>query len=319
MGAHRCPLGCRPPLRVLLAATLLVFGCSEEAGNDGGIVGPKPPPKLETPHIAFVSNRGGSVGIHLYDPATGTVVRLSPAGAYDTAPAISPDGTRIAFEHYSPDGRFRLMTMAVDGSDRQTCTDDSAASDADPHWSPDSRYIAFARTNRESGARDIYAVRRDGLMLARITNDGRSTVLDWSPDGTRLLIVRHVYSWPNLQQDVQTLDTATRAATSLFGPTVRNYVGGDYSPDGRRIVLSVGFEGSSAYLLGTDSTVSFQRWMLQDAGFSSLGHPSWSPDGAWITFSGDDDLFTVTWRYENLESVLIDPPMDWDPDWGPKP
>lgn len=321
MNARRAPPGYQPPLPFLIALFLLGFGCSKEASHGGGVFNPQPPPTLTSPRIALASNRGGSIGIHLYDPATGSIVRLSPPGAYDAAPAISPDGTRIAFEHYGPDGRFRLMTMAVDGSDRRTCTDDSTASDTGPHWSPDSQNLAFTRTDPASGNRDIYAIRRDGALLVRVTNDGTSRVLDWSPDGRRLLIVRQTVSGSYVYQDVQTLDTSTRAVRSLFGPTLGNYIGGSYSPDGKRLVLSVELNVTGpAYLLGTDSTVSFQRWMLTDAGFTSLGHPSWSPDGTKIAFSGDSgDLFTVTWRYETLESVLTDSPIDQDPDWGPKP
>jgi Tol biopolymer transport system component len=323
MVAHRAPPGYRPPIPLVIALGLLTFGCSKDASNGGGILKPPPtPPQLTGPRIAFDSNRGGSIGIHLYDPATGIVVRLSPADAYDARPAISPDGTRIAFEHYGPGGRFRIMTMAVDGSDRRDCTNDSTVSDAGPHWSPDSQYLVFTRTDRASGSRDIYAVRRDALMLVRITSDGASRVLDWSADGTRLLIVRQSVSGSYTFQDAQTFDTTTRAAASLFGQTLRNYVGGEFSPDGKRIVFSVELSqpAPNCYLLGTDAVGSYQRSMLLDADFSAIGHPSWSPDGTTIAFSGDpEDLFTVTWRFENLQSVLTGSPIDQDPDWGPKP
>lgn len=319
MGPCHAPRGYRRSIPLLLALTLLAFGCSREASNDHGVVSPALQPTLESPLIAFASNRGGMIGIHLYDPATGEITRLSPAASYDATPAIAPDGTRIAFAHLDADGRFNIMTMAVNGSDRRTCTDDSTASDTGPRWSPDSGHLVFTRTDRATGHQDIWAVDRDGTLAARITMDGASRVLDWSPDGRRLLIVRRSVSGSTVFEDAQTFDMYSRAAASLFGPAVRSYVGGEFSPDGNRIMLSVALGLPAAYLLATDSTVSFVRWMLQDADFSSLGRPSWSPDGKDIAFSGDDDLFAVAWRLENLTSLLADPPVDQDPDWGPKP
>jgi TolB protein len=304
---------------------LFAFGCGGNIHGGDNFFRPLPPPRLTSARIAFASNRGGSVGIHLYDLTTATIVRLSPTDSYDASPAISPDGTRIAFEHYEPDGRLRLMTMAVDGSDRRSCTDDPSVSDTGPHWSPDGLYLLFTRTDPGSGMYDAFAIRADGTALVRITNDGATRALDWSPDGFHLLLVRHTVSGPDEFDDVRVLDANTHGTVSLFGPLLQSYAGGEFSPDGSQIALAVTSRGaqpvSNLTVVALDGTRA--RSLLTDMDFTSIGQPSWSPDEASIAFSGDsDDLFTVTLAggpYRTLTTLLEGNPVDQNPDWGPKP
>ncbi len=49
--------------------------------------------------LAFVSHRGNHSLIGVYDFVDQTIVWLSPSLDYDSSPAFSPDGTRIAFVH----------------------------------------------------------------------------------------------------------------------------------------------------------------------------------------------------------------------------
>jgi Periplasmic component of the Tol biopolymer transport system len=52
--------------------------------------------------LAFVSHRGGHSLIGVYDFVDQTIVWLSPSLDYDSSPAFSPDGARIAFVHVRP-------------------------------------------------------------------------------------------------------------------------------------------------------------------------------------------------------------------------
>jgi dipeptidyl aminopeptidase/acylaminoacyl peptidase len=51
--------------------------------------------------LAFVSHRGSHSLIGVYDLVDRTIVWLSPSPDYDSSPAFSPDGARIAFIHVS--------------------------------------------------------------------------------------------------------------------------------------------------------------------------------------------------------------------------
>src|SRR5215211_848524 len=62
-------------------------------------------------------------------------------GAYDSAPAWSPDGEQIAFES-DQDGDMEIYVMNVDGSDVRQMTDNTIH-DEGPVWSPDGKRITF--------------------------------------------------------------------------------------------------------------------------------------------------------------------------------
>jgi TolB protein len=153
--------------------------------------------------LVFVSTRGQDAadygGFDLYRvDADGTDeqrLTVTARDVDDTQPAVSPDGTRIAFvsDRPVPDYGFTdLFVMDIDGSDVQRLTFDAEPDGASfghyadsPVWSPDGSRIAFS--SDRSGNKDIWVVDADGTDLTNLTADP-SEDLDpaWSPDGSTL-------------------------------------------------------------------------------------------------------------------------------------
>ncbi len=108
-------------------------------------------------------------------------------------PAISPDGTRVAFWMATTTRRANgggIVSMPLDGSAAPTwLTPDRIGRDADPAWSPDGTRIAFRRSTVNSGF-DVYVMAADGSGVRRVLGGPATEEKPaWSPDSSRLLAV----------------------------------------------------------------------------------------------------------------------------------
>jgi WD40-like Beta Propeller Repeat len=149
-----------------------------------------------TGRIAFYGRTADTDGLFLID-ANGAGLRevLSndqPSVLYGMDPAISPDGTMIAFTgsqnatiaNQTPtDG---IYVMQSDGTERQRV----ATGDA-PAWSPDGKQLAFTATD-PSGQPQLVVSAADGTgtrTVATLASCGTDLAPAWSPDGQWLAYV----------------------------------------------------------------------------------------------------------------------------------
>jgi TolB protein len=130
-------------------------------------------PTGDTDRGVFTMNADGSAETALFDVP----------GAYDSAPAWSPDGTRIAFESNAdvaganPEGDMEVWVMRSDGSQPTQLTH-NAAHDEGPAWSPDGRLLAYTSGPDDTHG-DIHVMTAAGRELRRLTSYEN---VDESPD-----------------------------------------------------------------------------------------------------------------------------------------
>src|SRR5260370_20133148 len=99
------------------------------------------------------------------------------AQAYFTEPAISPDGSEIAFVSGGD-----IWTAPADGGEARLLVS-NPANESRPLYSPDGRRLAFISTRTGNG--DIYVLTLDTGDLKRLTFDDRNDQLDaWAADGS---------------------------------------------------------------------------------------------------------------------------------------
>lgn len=103
--------------------------------------------------------------------------------AYDSHPAISVDGTRLAFVS-NRTGSGEIWVSGIDGSNARQLTSFGGAQVIWPRWSPDGSRLVFWVETADTGRGDVYVVNADGTGLRRFTTEeSHESRPSWSADG----------------------------------------------------------------------------------------------------------------------------------------
>jgi dipeptidyl aminopeptidase/acylaminoacyl peptidase len=139
--------------------------------------------------ITFDGSRFGNTDIFRMPVAGGNPTRIAdlPGDAY--SPAVSPDGTEIAFYAgvTAANANSAIFVVSAIGGDPQLIADPSPALDGTPRWSPDGLHVAFLN----AGPPRIWTVSRERIGDAwgdpfRLT-DFPCFYPEWAPDGESLV------------------------------------------------------------------------------------------------------------------------------------
>lgn len=218
----------------------------------------------------------------------GHVAELTSGAAIQERPAISPDGSRIAYADIvdSPNGADLGLHIAnADGTKALALTaggqTDGKAVDTSPSFSPDGRWIAFERaTDFDAGKAGLFVIRTDGTGLRRLTDDALGAGYPrWSPDGKQILFTQHLDGTTFAPGPLWVVDVADGAARPLTDPKDPGWSFlGDWSPDGRQIVFDYFLPGASnteLRILDSGGTHPTTLWLLPE-GYGSET-PDWGP------------------------------------------
>ena len=170
------------------------------------------------------------------------VVPLTSFPGAELHPALSPDGTRVAFIWDGPKrDNFDVYVKDIASGDMVRVTQDPAP-DYRPAWSPDGKHLAFLRARETGAAVFVVSVGGQEQRLVDIVepvtlSDLGSAWVHWSPDGRFLAVADRVSdgaSWGIVLVSVETGEKRTltanmEAVRADFFPT--------FSPDGRRIAF----------------------------------------------------------------------------------
>ena len=115
-------------------------------------------------------------------------IRLTDSPGYDGGPFFTPDGQRIVWRYFSPDGKTAdIYTMRLDGSDVQRLTNFRCMSWA-PYFHPSGAYVIFASNKLGFANFELFIVdamgRHEPIQIT--STDGFDGLPVFSPDGNRL-------------------------------------------------------------------------------------------------------------------------------------
>jgi WD40 repeat protein len=214
--------------------------------------------------------------LYRIDRTGANVVRLTNHPAADMSPAVSPDGTKIAFSS-NRDGNMEIYVMNVDGSSPVRLTT-LPTEERGPTWSPDGTRIAFVSQPAEGGDVVPRVMNANGSGVADVPGGALAMVppMRWSPDGTRL-----IFTLQDSDLNVYSMLVASGARTKLTSNPLTD-IYPSWTSDGRVVYTGVA-PGTTAGVFtmngdGTGSTLLF------DVPGHLEGHPTISPDGRYLAY-----------------------------------
>ena len=246
----------------------------------------------------------------------------------DQYPAVSPDGTRIAYHHRCleypepVDYPTGLYVIDIDGSNKKLL---AAGNNFTPSWSPDGQWLAFTA----EGAIKIINLEGSVLRTFGGINNVPLFFPDWSSDG-KMILMSSPYVvgggvfistpfWGDVRQlfDSQTYSGFSAKWTRNMDKIIYEKVSHDWhggeiviidtlginelritndNVDDRYPVLSNTFD-----MIVWSSRVKITVMKIDGTGRKTLDYgqyPSWSPESDFIVYSNANNDFTkeVLWR-----------------------
>jgi Tol biopolymer transport system component len=129
----------------------------------------------------WLVNRDGSGLRNLTEPRAG-----ERGGWFDTGPAFSPNGSRIAFTHVGEiRGEAEIRTMRVDGSRQRVLAGEDSYN---PSFSPDGSQLVFERLQLQDHRTDVMVMNADGSEEKLLVRDGAEPA--FSPNGKWVVFSR---------------------------------------------------------------------------------------------------------------------------------
>lgn len=253
----------------------------------------------------------------LRHPLSGpAALRLTSTPTFEVEPAISPDGTRMAFAS-NADGDFDIYvatyTPATGNVEEKlgppVKLTQNTTHDYRPVWSPDGKRLAFYGFVGEQA--EVYVINADGSALGNVSNHPADDAYPtWSPDGTKIAFT----STRTGGFRIFVTGAAGGAATQLSTQPGSMYP--TWSPDGQKIAYSGDYNGDGWLdLMMMDANGQNQQALLAYPGAHlDLEPRSWAPDGRGIAYTQIEYiLYSGQWYilYVYLQAYLLGQSGGW--------
>ncbi len=232
-------------------------------------------------HIYFTSNRTGHTEIWVMDPDGKNQRAITHFNSISIEPAVSPDGSKIAFTSYAH-GTPGIFVFSVDPLRDLRFYNQSASVNSSASFTPDGKQIIYSSSAPGSRCCRIFLANLDGTGFRAISS---LTTIETEPKvnpktGTEVVFTsgrsgpQQVYKMNTDGADLERLSNGTGEAGNAV-----------WHPDGQKIAFAwtKGF-AEQAWNIFIMDVVSKQPVQLTH-GEGKNEQPTWAPDGAHLAFA----------------------------------
>lgn len=221
--------------------------------------------------------------IYAIDTATNTAHPLVTGPATDSAPVLSPDGTKFAFtRRVAESATTRTFVANADGSNLRELFWMPAAPTS-MAWSPDGTKLAVV------GDGGLWIVGPDtGSTLVTSAVPGTSIATIeyplWRPNGHELIFLASPMDTV-VQIGLYIVQTDGSGLRPIVAPTIADPTQPELSPDGTKVAYSIqGADGREIHVVDVDTGVDGK---VPFDGTTADVRPHWSPAGTSLVFERD--------------------------------
>ena len=235
----------------------------------------------------------------------------------DSNPAISPDGSALAFARQAKSLIYELyvqrLTRDLRPKGEPARVADKRYADVNVYgisWTANGREIVYAAGNPKSLWRVPASGGRTPERLPYAFPSASQPVISRSPP-------RLVYTWQLRSMNLWRLDTRTGERKMLIGSTYDQWEP-QYSPDGRKIAFQSDRSGNwEVWTCDADGSNCQQITSFEGPG---CGSPRWSPDSRWLALDsraeGQSEIYVVAADGGKPRRITDNPRGDLIPSWS---
>lgn len=264
---------------------------------------PQQPASFGKDWVILSMSEGANFHLFAYQPNSVPLSRLTVGEWDDITPALSPDGSRLAFAS-NRNGYWDLYLLNLANGETTRLTD-SHEYDAAPSWSPDGLWLAYETCNPGDGGNlNIYIrpVANDAPPIRLTMNAAANFAPSWSPQGRKIAYVSTITGEPEIWiADLDKIgDERFRNLSNTPGAFEDHPA---WSPDGSALAWSMVENGLHSLVIWNNDQPDHTRIA------SSGDWPAWSPDGKRLLSTYLEPNHTYLVAYPLDASGILLPPF----------